>query len=76
MATTQQQRAQRLGDVAQRAQIAYFRTQTTSSLPTGRYAEDGEFFLDFTRYHTAEPYTFPGDDRHLVLGQRRKVEGR
>jgi hypothetical protein len=36
----------------------------------------GEFFLDFTRHYTDEPYTFPGDDRHLVLGQRRKVGGR
>ncbi len=35
-----------------------------------------EFFLDFTRQHTDEPYDYPGDDRHLVLGQRRKVAGR
>ncbi len=47
MATTQQQRPQRLGDIAQRAQIAYFRTQATPILPTGRYAEDGDFYLDF-----------------------------
>jgi hypothetical protein len=33
----------------------------------------GEFFLDFMRQHIDEPYTFPGDDWHLVLGQRRKV---
>jgi len=37
----------RLGDIAQRAQIAYFRTQAVQSLPTGRYAEDGDFYLDF-----------------------------
>jgi len=47
MATTQQQRPQRLGDIAQQAQIAYFRTQAALSLPTGRYAEDGDFYLDF-----------------------------
>lgn len=36
----------------------------------------GEFFLDFTRQHTDEPYAYPGDDRHLALGQRRKVGAR
>ena len=29
-----------------------------------------EFFLDFTRHHTDEPYTYPGDDRILLLQQR------
>ncbi len=38
---------QRLGDIAQRAQIAYFRTQAADTLPTGRYAEDGDFYLNF-----------------------------
>lgn len=34
----------------------------------------GEFFLDFTRQYTDEPYTYPGDDRLLLLQQRgRKV---
>jgi len=47
MATTQQQRPRRLGDSAQRAQIAYFRTQAAQSLPTGRYEQDGDFYLDF-----------------------------
>ncbi len=47
MATTQQQRPPRLGDIAQRAQLAYFRTQPDQSIPTGRYAEDGDFYLDF-----------------------------
>ena len=43
MATTQQQRPQRFGDIAQRAQIAYFRTQAAQTLPTGRYEADGDF---------------------------------
>ncbi len=47
MATMPQTRPQRLGDIAQRAQIAYFRTQADSSLPTGRYEADGDFYLDF-----------------------------
>lgn len=47
MATTQQQRPQRLGDIARRASIAYFSTQATPSLPTGRYDADGAFYLDF-----------------------------
>jgi hypothetical protein len=38
---------QRLGDIAQRAQIAYFRTQAAQSLPTGRYDADGAFYLNF-----------------------------
>jgi len=34
----------------------------------------GEFFLDFTRHHTDEPYAYPGGDRILLLQQRgRKV---
>jgi len=37
----------RLGDRARRAQIAYFRTQSDQSLPTGRYEADGDFYLDF-----------------------------
>ena len=47
MATMPQTRPQRLGDRAQRASIAYFSTQAAQSLPTGRYAEDGDFYLDF-----------------------------
>ncbi len=47
MATTQQQRPQRLGDIARQAQIAYFRTQAVQALPTGRYEADGDFYLDF-----------------------------
>ncbi len=46
MATTQQ-RSQRLGDIAQQAYIAYFRTQSDQRLPTGRYEADGDFYLDF-----------------------------
>lgn len=38
---------QRLGDIAQQAYIAYFRTQSDQSLPTGRYEADGDFYLDF-----------------------------
>lgn len=45
--TTAQQRPQRLGDIARQAQIAYFRTQAAQTLPTGRYAADGDFYLDF-----------------------------
>jgi len=47
MATTQQQRPQRLGDSAQQAQIAYFRTHAAPSLPTGHYDAAGDFYLDF-----------------------------
>ncbi len=47
MATTQQQPPPRLGDRAQRAQIAYFRTRADGGLPPGRYKEDGDFYLDF-----------------------------
>jgi hypothetical protein len=38
---------QRLGDIAQHAYIAYFRTRADGGLPTGRYEEDGDFYLDF-----------------------------
>ncbi len=37
----------RLGDRAQKAQIAYFRTQSAERLPTGRYEAEGDFYLDF-----------------------------
>src|SRR5215212_4018872 len=32
----------------------------------------GEWWPDFTRQYTDEPYTFPGDDRHLALAARRR----
>ncbi len=47
MATMPQTPPQRLGDIAQQAQIAYFRTHAAPSLPTGRYDADGDFYLDF-----------------------------
>jgi len=37
----------RLGDIAQQAHIAYFRTHAAPSLPTGRYDAAGDFYLDF-----------------------------
>lgn len=71
MASTEQQRPQRLGDIAQRASIAYFRTQATPSLPTGRYAADGDFYLDLPESLVGSPLVatfllvlernFPGD---------------
>ena len=32
----------------------------------------GEHFADFQRVYTNEPYTFPGDDRHLALAAQRQ----
>ncbi len=45
MATTQTR--PRLGDLAQQIHAAYIRAQPADTLPTGRYAEDGDFYLDF-----------------------------
>jgi hypothetical protein len=50
-------------------------------LPTPRYtvcapyhrqaiALAAEWWRDFVAYHTAEPYTYPGDDRHLAAQRR------